>query len=178
MTHRVAIPAALAAFAILGTGCATADAEPAPAPITVATVQSVNDVTLSNGDRVHNVGFDTGTTYGDTPREQCLAAWDLAYARDMLAGRQVVDAKEYQRWDGATPGYVPAELYFADPDKRRGDDLSREWLDRNYARADACPRPEAPLSGSTATAEPGDVYVHVDGDDDGESRFCGRRWWC
>lgn len=49
-------------------------------------------------------------------------------------------------------------------------------------RATPPPPTWAPITPApvTPTEDPGDVYVspRVGGDDDGESRFCSRRWWC
>ena len=173
-----AFAAAALAVAVLA-GCSTAVAGPAAPPVTVASVQSVQAVTLSTGQRIHNTGFNAADTYGTTPRERCEAAYDLGAAESLLTGRQVVDVKMWRQWSGATPGYAPAELRFAAPGRPGGDDMSQVWnsAEINAGRAEACPNTErAPLSGRDV-ADTGDTYVDVDSDG-GESRWCARRWWC
>lgn len=177
MKAAAALPV-LAALVLAGCG-----SEPPPPPVTITSVESVQDVTLSDGRRIHNTGMgadvaEVRAKAAGTPRERCEARYDTLAAAELLRGWTVVGVREHARWDGATPGYQPAELRVATRERPYGDDLFEAWHSSaiTEGRARACPNTErAPLSGREVSNSPDDVYVSVE---DGESRFCARRWWC
>lgn len=178
MKTLAAICAALLGLAVLS-GCA---APPPPAePAVVSSVETARNITVTVGaDRylIYNtaLGIDTHEP------GSCEADYETAVARGILVGRTVTDFDRHDQWtdtDGRVlPGYTPAKLRFATLEQPDGDDLSQAVAiayGRGYA--EACPAEvyTGPLSEKTYSDT--DTLVYVDGDD-GESRFCARRWWC
>lgn len=159
--------------------CAIAESAPARPPLTVVSVESSHDVTLSDGRyRIYNTPFSVATDIYERGSCEDRAAGDVA--RRLLVGRVVTDLVYHRQWDDpdVTPGFAPGELRFATAEEPRGDDLTDQFRRQvGPAVAAACPNLErAPLSGRQV--EPGSDQVDVDVDHDGESRFCRRHWWC
>lgn len=175
MTLRVVLAAAAV---LIVAGCGTATAEPAPPPDPylpaagqIASLQSPADMTLVDGRRIHVTLLQGATTY-----DSCEITADADLARRLAQGQAVRIARPVTR---DAPSAVPAGAVQVDMRLADGSDYATTYADQRWEnREQACPTPvPPPLEQAPTSSDSGDVYVHLDGDD-GESRFCSRRWYC
>lgn len=235
MTRRAVIPAVLAAFAILGAGCATggqtvheayashqsqvASAAPA-APSTPAVPERVTTVAAAvtagsaqswgrvarvidgdtfvvGDDTIRVLGIDACETDTAGGGEATQAAQSLLLGPDkfvVVTAEPGVDRDQYGRLlryvrvgstndspsdDGYDFGTEMVGYYHTGVYQGRND-ASANYLaalrDADQYTGRDCSSDPGPDATSTPQPDSGDVYVHLE--DDGESRFCGRRWWC
>lgn len=166
------------AAALLAAGCATAAPVPAPSPtVQVTQVLSPANLVVADGRRFHVARMN-----GDPATSDCAGTADVTLARSLVDGKTVTFAAAATRdWMGTSPpGFVEVDAYLP-----TGQNYADTFTDRRAAyRNTACPTPTTsvvplPATTSAPSSGEGNTYdVDIDVDDNHESRYCRRHWFC
>lgn len=144
-------------------------------PLTVASVETFADVTLSDGRHVHNTLADSvASTVVSSSYEDCLTGAINRWAVDNLVGRQVGDVREDSSSSSYSvspmTGYSRARVYFVNGSSDSYDVASDLGTAQSNAYS-ACSAPAYSTPTTTTTPAPTTtteppVYVDADPDPD------------
>lgn len=157
-------------------------------PLTVRSAETFADMTLSDGQRVHNTQVDyvasdlVSSTYGsytlasDEQRNTCITRALNQWAVDNLTGRQVSELSPASASYNVAPmsGYSPSQVYFIGPPSSASPTRYDVTTDLQRAKSDAystCSASTYSSPTTTTTTEPAPTTtteppVYVDPDPD------------